>query len=226
MSGWRAGGSGYHALREPRRRVSNVDNSEEKDGDVSGSDRTPDEVVELDRRAGQRMVELIAGSANLGHASTPCAGWTVEDLVTHVIAGNVKYAGIARGDDFVPGAPTVSIGADPAATYAETLAAMVEAWQQPGALEREIGLPRGVRGPAEVAAWIHLGETLGHGWDLARATDQAPWFDDDIVSACHAATKQRMPPQRGEESPFADARETDSDSLIDQLAAFLGRDVS
>jgi uncharacterized protein (TIGR03086 family) len=171
------------------------------------------------------MVELIARSAHHRGAPTPCAGWTVEDLVAHVIAGNVKYAGIARGDDFVPGAPTVDIGADPAGTYAETLEAMVEAWRQPGALEREIGLPRGVRGPAEVAAWIHLGETLGHGWDLARATDQAPAFDDDIVAACLAATKRRMPTQRGEESPFADATETNSESLIDQLAAYLGRDV-
>jgi hypothetical protein len=35
-----------------------------------------------------------------------------------------------------------------------------------------------------------------------------------------------MPPQRGAGSPFADATDTDSDDLIDQLAAYLGRDVS
>lgn len=126
----------------------------------------------------------------------------------------------------MPGAPAVSIGVDPAATYQQTFAAMVEAWRIPGALEREIGLPSGARGPAEVAAWIHLGETLGHGWDLARATDQPPDFDPDVVVACLKATKQRMPPQRGDESPFADATDTASGEVIDQLAAYLGRDVS
>lgn len=100
-----------------------------------------------------------------------------------MIAGNVKYEGIARGDDFAPGAPAVDVGADPATTYQKTFAAMVEAWRTPGALEREIGLPKGARGPAEVAAWIHLGETLGHGWDLARSTNQDPDFDRRLRSA-------------------------------------------
>jgi uncharacterized protein (TIGR03086 family) len=193
--------------------------------------RVPDEdgsaegAVELDLRVGRRVVELIAGSTSHGPDRTPCEGWTVDDLVAHLIAGNVKYEGIARGDDFVPGAPTVDIGVDPARTYEQTFAAMVEAWRAPGALEREIGLPRGARGPAEVAAWIHLCETLGHGWDLARATGQEPAFDADVVVACLEATKQRMPPQRGEGSPFADARDTGSDDVIDHLAAYLGRDV-
>ena len=190
------------------------------------TDDDRDDVVELDRRAGARMAVLIAGAARRWDARTPCPGWTVADLVTHVIAGNVKYTGLARGDDFVPGAPPVSLGADPSATYEATLREMLAAWRQPGALVREIGLPRGARGPAEIAAWIHLGETLGHGWDLARATDQDPGFADEVVAACLAATTRRMPAARGEESPFADATETSSESLLDQLAAYLGRDVA
>lgn len=157
---------------------------------------------------------------------TPCDDWTVGDVVAHVIAGNVKYTGIARGDDFSPGAPRVEVGNDLAATYRVTVYEMLEAWRQPGALEREIGLPRGRRGPAEVAVWLHLAETLGHGWDLARATAQDPGFDGDAVSACLAECRSRMPPERGEGSPFADARPVSADALIDQLAAYLGRDVA
>jgi len=147
------------------------------------------------------------------------------DLVAHLIAGNVKYEAIARGGDFVPGAPAVDVGADAAATYRETFAAMIEAWSQPGALDREIGLPRGQRGRAEIAAWIHLAETLTHGWDVARATSQDPSFDDDVVAACLAECQQRTPPVRSPESPFADAVPNDG-PLIDQLAGYLGRDVS
>jgi uncharacterized protein (TIGR03086 family) len=183
-------------------------------------------VIDHERRAGARLAELIAGIARDGwSAGTPCSEWTVRELVAHVIAGNVKYTGIARGADFAPGAPSVPIGDDPAATYRRTLAEMVDAWQAPGALDREIGLPRGVRGRAEVAAWIHLAETLGHGWDLATATVQEPGFDDVDVAACLQDCRRRMPPDRGPGSLFADAVADPGPVLLDQLAAYLGRQV-
>jgi uncharacterized protein (TIGR03086 family) len=156
-------------------------------------------------------------------AETPCPEWNVRDLVRHLIAGNVKYTGIARGDDFTAGVPDVTVGDDPAANYQLTLSEMLVAWHAPGALDREIGLPRGKRGRAEVAAWIHLAETLGHGWDLAVATGQAPGFDDDVVLACLEECRRRMPAQRDEASPFADAVNIAQGTPIDQLAAYLGR---
>jgi uncharacterized protein (TIGR03086 family) len=118
--------------------------------------------------------------------------------------------------------PEVSVGADAAATYRKTLQDMLEAWRVPGALDREIGLPRG-RGRAEVAAWIHLAETLGHGWDLATATGQPAGFDDQVVGACLAECRERMPPERPSMVPFRDAVSVEGGPLIDQLAAYLGR---
>ena len=132
---------------------------------------------------------------------------------------------IAGGADFVAGAPDVTIGGDPAATYVGTLNDVLAAWRQPGALEREVGLPRGQRRPASLTVWIHLGETVTHGWDLARATDQDPGFDDGLVGAVLAYARSTIPPQRGEQSPFADARTVEGLALIDELAAYLGRDV-
>jgi uncharacterized protein (TIGR03086 family) len=181
-------------------------------------------VLDHDRRCGARVAVLIANvPADMWSAATPCPAWTVRDLVAHLIAGNVKYTGIARGDDFVPGAPGVCVGSEPAATYRETLAEMLAAWQRPGALDREMGLPRGDRGRAEVAAWIHLAETLGHGWDLATATNQDPGFDDVDVAASLAECRTRMPAQRGPGSVFADAVDRADGPLIDQFAAYLGR---
>lgn len=180
--------------------------------------------LEHDQRAGARVAELIARvPSDQWSAATPCSDWTVRDLVAHLVAGNVKYAGIGRGDDFRPGAPAVPVGDDPAVTYRETLFDMLQAWQAPGALDREIALPRGARGPAAVATWIHLAETLGHGWDLATATSQEPGFDDEDVAASLADCRRRMPAQRGEGSPFADAVIEVDGPLIDQLAAYLGR---
>lgn len=184
------------------------------------------DVIGYDERAGARLAELIAGiPGDAWESGTPCEGWSVRDLVTHVVAGNVKYEGLAGGADFEPGAPEVSIGADPAATYRETLRDMLAAWRAPGALDREIGLPRG-RGRAEVAAWIHLAETLGHGWDLATATGQDTGFDDEAVGACLAECRDRIPPERPPVIPFADAVRIEGGPLIDQLAGYLGRSPS
>ena len=183
------------------------------------------DVTDLDRRAGERVADLVAAIPRGAWAwPSPCEHWTVRLLVTHLVAGNVKYTAIARGGDFTPGAPDVPLGDDPALTYRHTLAQMLDAWRAPGALDREIGLPRGARGRAEVALWIHLAETLGHGWDLAVATKQAVGFDDDVVAASLEECRTRMPAQRGEGSPFADALDVDG-PLIDRFAAYLGRDV-
>ena len=181
------------------------------------------DVIEYDERSGARVTEMVARITEDAWASaTPCEGWSVRDLVTHLVAGNVKYGEIAAGGDFQPGAPDVSIGEDPAATYRETLERMLAAWRVPGALDREIGLPRG-RGRAETAAWIHLAETLGHGWDLATATGHPAGFDDEIVAACLAECRHRMPAERPPTSPFADAVAVEGGPLIDELAAYLGR---
>jgi uncharacterized protein (TIGR03086 family) len=184
------------------------------------------DVLALDGRAGDRMVTLLSAiPEDRWGAATPCSEWTVRDLVDHIVAGNVKYAGIALGDDFAPGAPDVAVGDDPAGMYRATMTEMLDGWRRPGALDREITLPRGQRGRAEVAAWIHLAETLGHGWDLARAIGADPGFDDDAVAACLDECRQRMPPERGEGSPFADAVDGGGRPLIDQLAAYFGRDL-
>jgi uncharacterized protein (TIGR03086 family) len=183
------------------------------------------DVVELDARGGGRVAELIAAiPSGAWERETPCGDWTVRLLVAHLVAGNVKYTDIARGSDFTPGAPDVALGDDAAATYRDTLAEMLQAWREPGALEREVGLPRGQRGRGELALWLHLAETLGHGWDLAVATGQPARFDDDVVMASLEECRRRMPAERGEGSPFADARYVDGPP-IDELAAYLGRDV-
>lgn len=184
------------------------------------------DVVDLDRRAAEATGAIVDGTRDdqLG-APTPCPGWTVRDLVAHLIAGNVKYTRIAQGEDWSRGAPPVDVGDDPARTYRETTATMLEAWRQPGALDREVTLPRG-RGPVESALHLHLGETLVHGWDLAVATGRRPTFDPDVVEASLEQYRSWLPPQRPEGSPFSDATEVaDDDPPIRRLAAYLGRDV-
>ena len=172
------------------------------------------------------MIVLVGISGDQFGRATPCPEWTVVDLVVHVVSGNVKYTAIARGNDWGRGMPQVDLGADPFAVYRDTAATMLQAWQQPGALDREIELPRG-RGRAELALYIHLGETLVHAWDLAKATGQQVVVDDEVVEASLAQYRSWLPPQRPEGTPFSAAQPIAEDAApIDRLAAYLGRDVS
>jgi uncharacterized protein (TIGR03086 family) len=182
-------------------------------------------VVELDRRAAAGTAGLIDATSPDQHAApTPCTGWTVGDLLAHLIAGNLKYIEIAGGKDWARGAPDVVLDDDPGAMYRRTLVEMLQAWERPGVLDRETPLPVG-RGRAELALYLHLGESLVHGWDLARATGQPPPWDDEIVEASLTQFKSWLPPQRPG-APFSDAVPLSSDALpIDRLAAYLGRDV-
>ncbi len=176
-------------------------------------------VVTLDRRAAVGMAALLDGvSVEQLDAATPCPAWTVRALVAHVVAGNLKYTEIARGTDWSRGAPDVELDDDPAAMYRRTVDAMLESWERPGVLERETPLPVG-RGRAEAALFLHLGETLVHGWDLAMATGQTPAFDGEVVDASLTQFPGWLPPQRPPGSPFSDAQLLGDDAdALDRLA--------
>lgn len=183
------------------------------------------DVVELDRRAAMGTAALIAAtSISQYDAPTPCPDWTVVDLLTHLVAGNVKYTDIGLGEEWARGVPDVVLGDDPAETYRRTHDAMLDAWRRPGALDRDTALPVG-RGRAELALHLHLGETLVHGWDLARSIGAPPAYDDDVVEASLAYYTSWLPPMRPPGAPFAGARpEPPGATSIDRLAAYLGRD--
>ena len=147
------------------------------------------------------------------------------DLLAHLIAGNIKYVEIGRGAEWARGAPDVVLDDDPGAMYRTTLDTMLEAWEQPGVLDRETALPVG-RGRAESALYLHLGESLVHGWDLARATGQPSPWDTDVVEASLNQFRSWLPPQRPPGTPFSDATPLGPGAApIDQLAAFLGRNI-
>jgi uncharacterized protein (TIGR03086 family) len=183
-------------------------------------------IGELDGRALRGLEKIINGvRVDQLDSATPCTEWTVKDLLVHIVAVNRKYTGIARGDPWEPGVPLVDLGDGATQAYHGTISPLLEAWQQPGALQRELELPVGRRS-AELALWVHLRETLVHGWDLAAATRQRAFFDDEVVEAslAHAQQLNPAPAARPAGLGFADA--PTGAEPITRLAAFFGRDVS
>jgi uncharacterized protein (TIGR03086 family) len=176
---------------------------------------------------------LVAGvAADQWPAPTPCAGWTVRDLVNHVVVGNRLFADVMTGR-----AASIAearqawagdrLGADPVAAYQEAAEAAVAAFRRPGALAEPVALSFGsVPGP--VALHLRIVETLVHGWDLARATGQPPEFPDDVVEQeiQFSRTGLEQLPLPREDGPFAPPQPVDPAApALDRLAALLGRPI-
>jgi uncharacterized protein (TIGR03086 family) len=156
---------------------------------------------------------------------TPCDGWTVRDLAEHVVAGNDIFTAALHGQPTASGPPAERSG-DLASQYRRSIQELLQAFRQPGTLERVVSVPFGTV-PGAVALHLRITELLVHGWDLARATGQAVAFPEDASEQELAFSRQALkdvPPGR---RPFAPPEPVAGDApAIDRLAACLGRQVT
>lgn len=188
------------------------------------------DIVHLHKRALEATARLVDGVRHdqMG-LSTPCSEWDVRALLTHLVGGNIRYAGLTRGEPIQRGpargggSSVDLLGDDPAGAYRRSAAELKAAWADPALLDRMFELPIGVV-PGRAALNLHLVETIVHGWDLARATGQQPAFDPDVVGAVAHVAQSRLPGERPPGTPFAPAIPVAEDvPEIDRLAAYLGR---
>jgi uncharacterized protein (TIGR03086 family) len=174
--------------------------------------------------------ELVAAvSGEQWDLPTPCADWTVRQLVDHLVGGNRMSTRVLRGEPLPPldelgRRSHDELGNDPARAYRTSADALLEAIRAPEVLERTHTFPVGtLPGPAVVH--LRTVETLVHGWDLARATSHPVPFPDDLAEQELTFSRDllgRLPEGR---RPFAPSRPVADDApAIDRLAALLGRD--
>lgn len=157
--------------------------------------------------------------------STPCAEWTVRDLLNHVIGGNHFFAAAAAGNTPDIGGETPDlIGDDPATAYAQSAKTALEAWRRPGVAESTIKLPFGEM-PGSFAMGIHFVDHLVHSWDLAKATGQDTAVDAELAEAAYGIIRGNVPEQfRGPGGPFGPEVSVPEDAPIqERLVAYLGR---
>jgi uncharacterized protein (TIGR03086 family) len=174
--------------------------------------------------------ELVAAvSGEQWDLPTPCADWTVRQLVDHLVGGNRMSTRVLRGQPLPPldelgrRSHDDQLGNDPARAYRTSADELLEAIRAPGVLERTHTFPVGtLPGPAVVH--LRTVETLVHGWDLARATSRTVPFPDDLAEQELTFSRDllgRLPEGR---HPFAPSRPVADDApAIDRLAALLGR---
>src|SRR5438105_4843683 len=74
------------------------------------------------------------------HNSTPCAKWTVHDLINHVVGGGYMFAGALRGEALPdPSAPVPDLlGDDPQGAFRAAVAAFESSASMPGVMDRMV----------------------------------------------------------------------------------------
>ena len=123
------------------------------------------------------------------NSPTPNPGWSVRDLVNHVVGGNRRYVLLLTG------APTTAVealrnldhlGEDPGESFRTTAAEVAAAFEERGALERVVHHRRGDLYGAELLV-MRITEHALHGWDLARAIGADESIDPPVVETILAA---------------------------------------
>jgi uncharacterized protein (TIGR03086 family) len=118
--------------------------------------------------------------------ATPCAGWTLADLIAHMVAHHRGFAAAARGAgttnaDWDP----VALSADVPGEYAAVAEDVVAAFSEDGVLDREIVIPvlsPTRRFPGRDAIGFHLIDYVVHSWDVARALGLSVAFERDVLA--------------------------------------------
>lgn len=159
---------------------------------------------------------------------TPCASWTVRDLLNHIVEGANWFAlcvnaGAAPDPDPTHGFDYAA--GDPLASFDEGAAASLAAFGADGAEERLIALPFGEL-PGAVFMGIATNDMVTHGWDLARATGQPYEVDGELAQDLLAHMRSFADAMRGPDGEGAFGPEVaapDGAAPLDRLVAYLGR---
>lgn len=158
-------------------------------------------------------------------APTPCLDWTVHRLVEHLVGKNRVFLALLaeqppprRGD----GVPSDQL----TDAFRESADSLLEAFGQPGVLERSYRGPLGLATGAERLN-IRMYDLLAHGWDLAQALGVPARLPEDAAEQSLAfarADGRAVQPGGG---CFSPPRPVGAKApAIIRLVAFLGRDVA
>ena len=156
---------------------------------------------------------------------TPCARFTVRDLLGHFIGNLDIVADGLRGapmPDALPPRPEI-LGDDLGLTYDKVTGDLLAAAREPGAMGRILHVPFGDV-PAPVLLQFIAFDLIMHSWDLATATGQSYDPPDDVVAAADAFARQAIAPEWRDGDTFAaEVEAAESATPLERLVAFSGR---
>lgn len=191
---------------------------------VTGTD-----IVELDRIAvyeALRVVELAQDED--WERDTPCAGWDLRRLVAHMAAQHHGFAAAARGagQDRVYWREPEDMN-EPARTHRAAATAVLAAFAEPGATEREFALPElGASFPGRTAIGFHFIDYVVHAWDVAATLGVGLDLSDDVLEIALVVARLVPTDPAGRGPGFAFAAPLDvppEAGPLDETLRLLGR---
>jgi uncharacterized protein (TIGR03086 family) len=158
---------------------------------------------------------------------TPCTEWDVEQLTRHMVGWVTAFERIVATGAMPPGEPNDVEVHDAAAQYRAAADALVGAWRSgdgPDGAYRMMGDPI----PGTFLYPMMLGEFIGHGWDLAKATGQPLAWPPEAATAALESMRAMVQPQMRGPGKFVghEVEVPDDAPPLDKLVAFAGRDPS
>jgi uncharacterized protein (TIGR03086 family) len=158
-------------------------------------------------------------------ASTPCTEWNARQVANHIIGENLWAAELFQGKTIAQVGTALEgdlTGDDPAGAYRRSVRLAQDAAGAPGAMQSVCHLSFGDYSGSDYAAQLFL-DTLIHGWDIARATDQNTRLDPELVAACQPIA-QELTRQFRQAGVFGEDLPVDADAEPQtRLLALLGR---
>jgi len=137
----------------------------------------------LDRARSEFERRLRAVETEQWSFDTPCAGWTVRDVVNHVVGGNHMAVALLAGasrDEARAVRGVDGLGDDPIAAFVPSADELAASFAAPGARDRICH--HGVGDiPGEQLLGFRTADYALHGWDVARAIGGDEQLDDAVV---------------------------------------------
>lgn len=165
---------------------------------------------------------VVAVAPRQWDGRSPCADWSVRDVVRHI----VDMHGVLLGSAGRAPSPAPTVDVDPAAAFGSVRADIQVVLDDPATAGIEFDAPHVGRTTVERSIdEVISADLVLHGWDVARSTGQDDTMDPDEVELAFQAAKAlpedvlRLPYVFGPPVPVpADA------SPQDRLLGFIGRD--
>ncbi|OBB47011.1 TIGR03086 family metal-binding protein [Mycobacterium sp. 852002-51961_SCH5331710] len=180
-------------------------------------------------------MEIVSGitAADLDRP-TPCAGWNLADLLTHMTVQHKGFAAAARGGGadltvWEPATVTEAVRADPRGAYAAAAAEVLDAFAADGVLEATFALPEfgpDATVPGAMAVGFHFVDYVVHGWDVARSIGLPFALPSEVIDAvlplAFAVPDGEF--REMDNSPFARAvAQQEGEGDLDRILRHLGR---
>lgn len=163
-------------------------------------------------------------------AATPCADWTVTQVIQHAAGDQLAYAmmlGVGAGPAYDPFSPSGAVEGTAANLVKEAVEQTAAAWATVSDDTAAVPtpLPHGEL-PTPVAAVMCALDAAVHAWDIAIATGQASPLDDELAGHLLSAARGVVEPLRqwGAYAPVVEASgEPSATPVADELLRHLGR---